>query len=302
MIGVAALLSTMGNYNGSLMSASRALWAMGRHRSFDIPGKEGETEGEEGGKGGVLGEGEDGFKMQEPEEEFTMIWPVFGQTYEKVRHSPSPSPFLSKLLMPLPFPKYGTPMVAIIFYSCTTAVLMFFQFSVLVEVTTFCQCVGLIFEFAAFLYVFLHMLVFLFSLSSDSVFFVFVVVAFPSPSWLRYREPNTPRPYEVPGGMIGAWAISISALFFLFATVLSMFFTPNVGSVLIQMGIFFGINIMIGVSYAVRKGWFLPFPLFSFLFAHWQAFTLTGLKYYHQREILKHRGVITMVRHTKLQT
>jgi len=46
------------------------------------------------------------------EEDFTIIHPIFGYTYEK----------------------YNTPLVAIVFYSFTTSIFMFFKFEVLVEV------------------------------------------------------------------------------------------------------------------------------------------------------------------------
>lgn len=197
-LGIAALLSTLGNYNGSVMTASRALWAMGKERSFSaaqeavdsIPSKpDSHLDLIKSGCG----------LTQREEQDFTIIHPIFGYTYEK----------------------YNTPLVAIVFYSFTTSILMFFKFEVLVEVTTFCQCVGLIFEFAAYIK-------------------------------LKYAEPDAERPYEVPGGMIGAWVITISPLFFLFATILSSFFVDNPSEVVVQMGIFLGINVVVIISYWVR--------------------------------------------------
>eukprot|EP01102_Stenamoeba_stenopodia_P014773 TRINITY_DN4950_c0_g1_i2.p1 TRINITY_DN4950_c0_g1~~TRINITY_DN4950_c0_g1_i2.p1 ORF type:complete len:546 (-),score=81.81 TRINITY_DN4950_c0_g1_i2:6-1643(-) len=197
-LGIAALLSTLGNYNGSVMTASRALWAMGKQHSFgahetvadQIPSKP-ETHLDLIKSGCGITPSED--------EDFTIIHPIFGYTYEK----------------------FNTPLVAIIFYSVTTSILMSFKFEVLVEVTTFCQCVGLIFEFAAYIK-------------------------------LKYAEPDADRPYEVPGGMVGAWVVTISPLIFLFATIGSSFFVENLDEVVVQMGIFLGINVLIIVSYWAR--------------------------------------------------
>jgi len=84
---------------------------------------------------------------------------------------------LPKILLVLT-PRFNTPIVCIGFYCCTTAVLIIFDFSVIVEVE-------------ALLY------------SSHIILFC---VAFLS---LKLRSPHLPRPFKVPGGKIGGWIIVI---------------------------------------------------------------------------------------------
>jgi amino acid transporter len=77
-----------------------------------------------------------------------------------------------------------------------TAFLLKFDFTTLVQCDTFLDCFTLLLEFASFI-------------------------------WLKYKEPNTPRPYEVPGGIIGAWAITIPKLFVIGC---AFYFTGNFNS------------------------------------------------------------------------
>lgn len=73
--------------------------------------------------------------------------------------------------------KRGTPIVAILISGIINVGFLVFDFEVLVACDTFLDCITLLMEFAAFL-------------------------------WLRYSEPDTPRPFIVPGGIWGAWAIT----------------------------------------------------------------------------------------------
>eukprot|EP01120_Amphizonella_sp_Union-15-10_P009387 TRINITY_DN3541_c0_g2_i1.p1 TRINITY_DN3541_c0_g2~~TRINITY_DN3541_c0_g2_i1.p1 ORF type:complete len:482 (+),score=58.60 TRINITY_DN3541_c0_g2_i1:88-1533(+) len=117
-VTVAGMVSSAGKYNAAMMSASRAVWAMG-NPPRKLPG-------------------------------------IFGYS----------------------FSYYKTPLVAILFNSLTTSILCNFGFGLLIEVDTFLNCLTLLFEFGSFLF-------------------------------LKYKEPDTPRPFAVPGGKIGAWAITI---------------------------------------------------------------------------------------------
>uniref|UniRef100_K3WW37 Amino acid permease/ SLC12A domain-containing protein n=1 Tax=Globisporangium ultimum (strain ATCC 200006 / CBS 805.95 / DAOM BR144) TaxID=431595 RepID=K3WW37_GLOUD len=74
--------------------------------------------------------------------------------------------------------RFGTPIAAIVFQTCTTALLMSFSFEFLVVLDTFFNNLTLLLEFFAFLR-------------------------------LKYVEKDTARPFEVPFGNTGAWAITI---------------------------------------------------------------------------------------------
>jgi len=74
--------------------------------------------------------------------------------------------------------RWNSPIVSLIFLSFSTCVIMIFQnFTVLLEVDLFLNGVSLLLEFASFLE-------------------------------LKYSERHTPRPYVVPGGFFGAWLIT----------------------------------------------------------------------------------------------
>eukprot|EP01104_Vermistella_antarctica_P007930 TRINITY_DN1967_c1_g1_i3.p1 TRINITY_DN1967_c1_g1~~TRINITY_DN1967_c1_g1_i3.p1 ORF type:complete len:517 (+),score=23.83 TRINITY_DN1967_c1_g1_i3:310-1860(+) len=76
-------------------------------------------------------------------------------------------------------PRFKTPIMTILLHSGVSAVLAsVLNFSQLVRLDTFFNCITLLLEFSAFV-------------------------------WLRYKEPDAPRPYKVPGGMIGCWAITV---------------------------------------------------------------------------------------------
>lgn len=75
-------------------------------------------------------------------------------------------------------PTYGTPVLAIIVQSFVISLFMLTDFSVLVQADAFFTCICIFLQFASFL-------------------------------CLRYTEPFAPRPYVVPGGMFGAWLITI---------------------------------------------------------------------------------------------
>jgi len=36
-----------------------------------------------------------------------------------------------------------------------------------------------------------------------------LVLEFAAFLWMRYKEPDTPRPFKIPGGMVGAWLVVI---------------------------------------------------------------------------------------------
>ncbi|TMW59253.1 hypothetical protein Poli38472_004322 [Pythium oligandrum] len=74
--------------------------------------------------------------------------------------------------------RFGTPIAAVLFQTCTTAILMNFSFKFLVVFDTFFNNTSLLLEFFAFLR-------------------------------LKYIEKDTERPFEVPFGRPGAWLITI---------------------------------------------------------------------------------------------
>jgi len=84
--------------------------------------------------------------------------------------------------LPKPFnwtwKKYNTPWVSIVFSGFVNVFLVSFDFSFLVQMDVFLDVLTLVLEFAAFL-------------------------------WMRYKEPDTPRPFKIPGGMVGAWLVVI---------------------------------------------------------------------------------------------
>ncbi|KAJ0391357.1 hypothetical protein P43SY_011104 [Pythium insidiosum] len=86
--------------------------------------------------------------------------------------------------------RYGTPIAAVIFQTCTTAVLMSFSFEFLVVLDTFFNNTSLLLEFFAFLR-------------------------------LKYIEKDTERPFEVPFGNIGAWAITLPKILVLSGVLLA---------------------------------------------------------------------------------
>lgn len=84
--------------------------------------------------------------------------------------------------------RFGTPVRALLVQFLLASVMCRFDFAALVQFEMFLNCVCLGLEFAAFLV-------------------------------LRYTEPLTPRPYVVPGGLWGAWGITLSKSAILLFTV-----------------------------------------------------------------------------------
>ncbi len=101
------------------------------------------------------------------------------------------------------------------------------------------------------------------------------IFAFPALVVLRNKYPNAPRPYRIPGGMLGAWIVMVLCEFYVVAaTVFSLWpglFTsgvtaPSSGldrapfeiSVFVTMGIIIAIGVwfyFVGKSHAVHEGW-----------------------------------------------
>jgi len=92
------------------------------------------------------------------------------------------------------FPQYKPPVVAIFFYSVTTAVLVLLEFEELVEVETGLYC--------------LHILMFTSSLTC-----------------LRWREPALDRPYKLPFGKVGAIVIPMCPMM---VALLNIAFLPRI--------------------------------------------------------------------------
>ncbi|GLE03484.1 hypothetical protein PINS_up012386 [Pythium insidiosum] len=110
--------------------------------------------------------------------------------------------------------RYGTPIAAVIFQTCTTAVLMSFSFEFLVVLDTFFNNTSLLLEFFAFLR-------------------------------LKYIEKDTERPFEVPFGNTGAWAITLPKIL-----VLSGVLLAQSANVWLFCGSF---NVIVALLYLVWK-------------------------------------------------
>jgi amino acid transporter len=65
----------------------------------------------------------------------------------------------------------------------------------------------------------------IFKLSSLCLLLCYLML-FPAFLILRYKEPNRPRPYRLPGGMAGAWGATVVCTVFVFGTCL-LFFKPS---------------------------------------------------------------------------
>ena len=134
-------------------------------------------------------------------------------------HAESPQRHLR--LLPKIFGKIDnrthSPIVAIVCQTVIIAGLMGYGFAALVEVSVTLNCITLVIEFAAFLY-------------------------------LRYKEPNAPRPYIIPGGKPVAWLITVVKIT-LVVTVIVL--------TMLQLGLVFwitvGCNVSIVIIFVVRK-------------------------------------------------
>jgi len=91
--------------------------------------------------------------------------------------------------------------------------LVFFDFTFLVQVDTFLSCITLLFEFAAFMI-------------------------------LKYKEPDAPRPYVVPGGMFGAWLITVPKVIVVLFTLVFANWLVIVSAV--------GINVLVITAYGIK--------------------------------------------------
>eukprot|EP01006_Ploeotia_vitrea_P017796 TRINITY_DN49027_c0_g1_i3.p2 TRINITY_DN49027_c0_g1~~TRINITY_DN49027_c0_g1_i3.p2 ORF type:complete len:383 (+),score=170.77 TRINITY_DN49027_c0_g1_i3:1468-2616(+) len=83
--------------------------------------------------------------------------------------------------------KYDVPVVGVVFQTVCVCCLVVFDFEIIVQFSNFLNCITLLLEFAAFIV-------------------------------LKYNEPHAPRPYEVPGGKLGAWIITVPKIILIVAT------------------------------------------------------------------------------------
>jgi len=106
---------------------------------------------------------------------------------------------------------------AIVLQSFISCILVTFNFDILVEITVFIKCFAWLCEFFAFIK-------------------------------LRYTEPNVARPFKVPGGIVGAWFITITKV-----TLVSIVFITGV---LEEYQVFFTaivFNFVVILWYFIRK-------------------------------------------------
>lgn len=114
-------------------------------------------------------------------------------------------------------PRYATPWVAILVNSVGVALLTPFSFQDLVQVDMFLYALALILEFAALV-------------------------------WLRFKEPEMPRPYRVPFGMAGVIAISLPAVLL---CLVSMALANNITKLVSIIGI--GVGFIVYCSMSLRR-------------------------------------------------
>jgi len=111
----------------------------------------------------------------------------------------------------------GSPARAIILQSLVCCFLVIFDFDVLVEAAIFIKCFAWLFEFFAFVK-------------------------------LRYTEPDVERPFKVPGGMFGAWLITITKVL----VILAVFITVVMEEYYICIGTL-AFYVVIIIWYYIRK-------------------------------------------------
>ena len=121
--------------------------------------------------------------------------------------------------------KTHSPVFAIIFQSIIVAFLMTTTFDTLVQISVSLNCITLIFEFLSFIR-------------------------------LRYTEPNTLRPYKIPGGFCIAWLITIVKMILVsFLIIISMYQDIFVFWIIIIF------NIFVLILYLIEKKYGLPFGI-----------------------------------------
>lgn len=92
------------------------------------------------------------------------------------------------------------------------------------------------------------------------LYLVVYLIMFASAIYLRYRQPDRPRPYRVPGGLVGMWIIG-GAGFVASALALASSLVPpsqiGIGSPTLYLGLLIGLTVLIITTplllYARRK-------------------------------------------------
>jgi len=114
------------------------------------------------------------------------------------------------------WPRTNCPINAMTLQSLIILLLVFFDFSMLVQLDSFLNAVSLLLEFSAFIA-------------------------------LRYSKPEAHRPYRIPGGMPFAWLITIVKVAFILVVIVCCTLTGDIG----WSGVY--INIIIALLYFVRR-------------------------------------------------
>ncbi|KAG0575898.1 hypothetical protein KC19_5G038600 [Ceratodon purpureus] len=117
--------------------------------------------------------------------------------------------------------KHGTPMLGIIFSACGVLFLAWMSFEEIVEFLNFLYCIGMILEFAAFI-------------------------------WLRWSQPDLARPYRVPLGLVGVTLMSMPATTLLILVMCYATWRTIVISIGLQI---LGIMTYPFLEHAKAKGW-----------------------------------------------
>ncbi|MBI3301903.1 MAG: APC family permease [Deltaproteobacteria bacterium] len=116
-------------------------------------------------------------------------------------------------------PRYGTPWVAVLVNSVGVAALIPFSFQELIELDMFLYALALIPEFAALV-------------------------------WLRFKEPQMPRPYRVPFGVPGVLALSVPPVAL---CLLSMGLAGSLTKIVSLAGILAGVVVFQVREFSLRK-------------------------------------------------
>eukprot|EP01114_Cavostelium_apophysatum_P024194 TRINITY_DN9404_c0_g1_i1.p1 TRINITY_DN9404_c0_g1~~TRINITY_DN9404_c0_g1_i1.p1 ORF type:complete len:393 (+),score=66.08 TRINITY_DN9404_c0_g1_i1:238-1416(+) len=111
--------------------------------------------------------------------------------------------------------RFNSPAFSVLANGVITCLLISVDFSILVTCDTFLHCVILLVEFAAFL-------------------------------WLKIKEPHAPRPYVVPGGMWGAYLITIPKVAILLVTMVLVSYQ----TIMLSCGILFLVSLAYGIKAA----------------------------------------------------
>jgi len=134
-------------------------------------------------------------------------------------------------IAPFPFSwlrKYKTPLLGLLTFSCTTAVLVLFDFSLLVEVESFLYCVHA-------------------ALLCSNVF------------RLRMKEPELKRPFKLPFGRIGALVIPMFPYIVIVSNIISILYFNWLAAAIALSGILLAVSMYFVKEFIIMR--YRPFDI-----------------------------------------